>query len=164
MLKTKHAFIKCGAEPQNLALITSAKYRSNHNTLDTLARKRDNRDMREYHLGSTPSIARNRRRRKKLGKRGPVFEKLDSNFQSGNKIPDYLPPPGRDTKHIPSLSTSVDPEATARRSMMEHVLTGNESDETKAEIIRKSKCIVPAYNKGAVQYISSESAAKDAGR
>ena len=121
--------------------------------------------MRQYHLGSTPSIAINRRRKRKLGKTGPVFEKLDrKTFRSGNKIPSYEPPPGRETKHIPSLSTNVDPEATARHSMMEHVLTGNESDETKAEIIRKSKCIAPAYNKGAVQYISSESAARDAGR
>lgn len=139
--------------------------RSETITVDTLDKKSYNRDMRQYHLGSTPSIARNKKRKKRLGKSGPVFEKLDrENFKSGNKIPSYLPPPGRETVEYPSRPMDFAPDATARRSIMEQVLNGNESEETKAEVIRKSKCIVPAYNKGAVQYISSEAAARDAGR
>jgi hypothetical protein len=34
----------------------------------------------------------------------------------------------------------------------------------EAEILRKSTCIAPAYNKGAYMYVSSSSMARDAGR
>lgn len=36
--------------------------------------------------------------------------------------------------------------------------------EAEKETSRKSKCIAPAYNKGAYQYIASVSDAKDAGK
>ncbi len=104
-----------------------------------------------YHLRSTPSLKKDKRQ-------GVVrFHKLDKeNFKSSNKIPTYKIP-HRDTDHIPSLPMDFDPNATARDSIMERALhNDNESQETKDEIIRKSKCLAPAYPKGAYQYISDE--------
>lgn len=111
-----------------------------------------------YHLRSTPSLKKDKRR-------GIVrFKKLDKvNFKSSNKIPTYKIPHGS-TDHIPSLPMDFDPDATARDSIMERALHGDETQETKDEIIRKSKCLAPAYNKGAVQYVGSKAAAKDVGR
>jgi len=37
-------------------------------------------------------------------------------------------------------------------------------DNAEREILRKSKCIAPAYNKGAYMYVSSSAMARDAGR
>jgi hypothetical protein len=36
--------------------------------------------------------------------------------------------------------------------------------EATKEILRKSKCIAPAYNKGAYMYVTSKSMAHDAGK
>jgi hypothetical protein len=47
---------------------------------------------------------------------------------------------------------------------MEQALRGNESPEVTAEIIRKSKCMAPAYNKGAYQYVGDAESAMYAGR
>ena len=122
--------------------------------------------MNQYHLNTTPSITRKKRRRKKTGEKVEVFEKLDrKTFKSSNKIPSYRIPAGRDTTaHIPSAPMTHDPNATARRSMVEHALSGKESQQVADEIIRKSRCIAPTVNKGPVQYIGSTEAARDAGR
>ncbi len=111
------------------------------------------------YLSSTPSL-----RRKSRKKGVQRFEKLDKeNFQSGNKIPSYEPPRD-DHRDIPSMPMNVTPESTEKRSIMESVLHGDESQEVKDEVIRKSKCLAPAYNKGAFQYVGSEDAAKDVGK
>ena len=115
-----------------------------------------------YHLRTTPSL---KRKNRKKGGTGIFYEKLDmKKHKSGNKIPSYETPREDLTKDIPSVPMDVNPESTARKSIMESVLRGEESQETKDEVIRKSKCLAPAYNKGALQYISSEEAAKDIGR
>ena len=62
------------------------------------------------------------------------------------------------------MPMNVTPESTEKRSIMESVLHGDESQEVKDEVIRKSKCLAPAYNKGAFQYVGSEDAAKDVGK
>lgn len=78
----------------------------------------------------------------------------------------WCPRPGAElTRSVPSHVSDVPAtNATARRSMMEHVLHGNEPPEVAAEIIRKSKCMAPAYNKGAYQYIGDAETAMYAGR
>ena len=38
------------------------------------------------------------------------------------------------------------------------------AEQAEAEIIRKSSCIAPAYNKGAYMYVSSSAMARDLGR
>ena len=45
----------------------------------------------------------------------------------------------------------------------EHCLECGEG-YAKKETIRKSKCVAPAFNKGAYMYVSSKSMAKDLGR
>ena len=37
-------------------------------------------------------------------------------------------------------------------------------EKAKIEILRKSRCIAPAYNKGAYMYVTSSQMAKDLGR
>ena len=115
-----------------------------------------------YHLRTTPSL---KKKNRKKGGTGIVYEKLDKkNFKSSNKIPSYEIPREDPTRDIPSMPMDFNPEATARKSIMESVLRGEESQETKDEVIRKSKCLAPAYNKGAFQYVGSEEAAKDIGK
>lgn len=114
-----------------------------------------------YHLRTTPSL---KRKNRKKGGTGIFYEKLDKNFKSSNKIPSYETPREDLTEDIPSVPMDVNPDSTARKSIMESVLLGKESQETKDEVIRKSKCLAPAYNKGAVQYVGSEESAKDIGR
>lgn len=47
---------------------------------------------------------------------------------------------------------------------MEKVTTGEISGKDAEEVVRKSKCLAPAYNKGAVQYVGDSDAARDAGK
>ena len=116
-----------------------------------------------HYLRSTPSLRKKNRRK---GGTGVVYQKLDKeNFKSSNKIPNYSRTPRPDpTKDIPSAPMNFTPEATARNSMMEKALRGEESEETRNEIIRKSKCLAPAYNKGAAQYVGTTDDAKNLGR
>ena len=115
-----------------------------------------------HYLQTTPSLRKKNRRK---GGTGIVFKKLDKeNFQSSNKIPDYNQTPRPDpTRDIPSRPIEDFVPAT-RNSIMERALRGEESEETRNEIIRKSKCLAPAYNKGAVQYVGSEAEARDVGK
>lgn len=86
-------------------------------------------------------------------------------MKTGNKVPDYGARLRNDsTRSIPSLSQRVSPDATARNTMMEQALAGKESPEVAAEIIRKSKCLAPAYSKGAYQFVGSVDQAQDVGR
>lgn len=131
------------------------------------------------YLQSTPSLRKKRirnssrklleeenKKRKALGL--PLatlrYEKLDREKARSTTNRSRVVPRDDETRSIPSLHGPVDPNATARRSMMEKVKTGEITGEAAEEIVRKSKCLAPAYNKGAVQYIGSEDAAKDAGR
>lgn len=121
--------------------------------------------MRQYHLQSTPSIRKNAKRRKKKNSNVEVFQKLDrSTYQSGNKIPSYgVPAWRRDaTRDIPSVPMTGAP--ATKHSIVDRVLRGDESEETKTEVLRKSQCVAPAYNKGAMQYVGSVEAARDVGK
>ena len=114
-----------------------------------------------FHLRTTPST---KQKNRKKGTR-IYYEKLDkTKFESSNKIPSYELPREDPTQDLPSLPMNVEPDSTARKSIMETALHGDETQETKDEIIRKSKCLAPAFNKGALQYIGSEEEAKDIGR
>ena len=116
---------------------------------------------RTYHLKTTPST---RKKKHKKGGTGIFYEKLDKNFKSGNKIPSYETPREDPTRDLPSMPMNVEPDSTARKSIMESVLRGDESQEVKDEVIRKSKCLAPAFNKGALQYVGSKEQAKDIGK
>jgi uncharacterized protein YkwD len=96
--------------------------------------------------------------------------KLDrKNFQSTNKLPNYSWNPrgaSASTAHIPSgiHTAKADANATGRDTVMDKVNRGEITGAAADEIIRKSKCLAPAYNKGAVQYIGDTEAARDAGK
>jgi len=94
--------------------------------------------------------------------------KLDkTTFHSENKLPDYTwNPRGVSTAHIPSLihNAPADAHATGRNTVMDKVQRGEIVGKDAEEILRKSKCLAPAYNKGAVQYIGDEDSARDAGK
>lgn len=94
--------------------------------------------------------------------------KLDkTNLRSMNSLPDYgWNPRGASTAHIPSLihSAPADANAMSRNTVMDKVQRGEITGKDAEEVIRKSKCLAPAYNKGAVQYIGDAGAAKDAGK
>ncbi len=38
------------------------------------------------------------------------------------------------------------------------------STDSAREIVRRTRCVAPAFNKGAYQYVTSSAAAKDVGR
>lgn len=94
------------------------------------------------------------------------FQKLDKDsVRSISNMPNYgWNPRGASTAHIPSLSVVVSPDAMARNSVMDKVQRGEIIGKDAEEIVRKSKCLAPAYNKGAVQYVGSGDAARDAGK
>ena len=136
------------------------------------------------YLQSTPSLRKRRmtkgqrklleqvnEQRRKNGE-APLADlktpKLDKKtFKSSNKLPNYgWNPRGASTAHIPSKihDAPADANATTRDTMMDKVQRGEITGKEAKEIERKSKCLAPAYNKGAVQYIGSEDAAKDAGK
>jgi len=136
------------------------------------------------HLRTTPSL-RNKRmtksqrvlleqvneERRKRGEK-PLTTlktpKLDKkNFRSTNSLPNYSwNPRGASTAHIPSAihNAPADAHSTGRNTVMDKVHRGEITGKDAEEVIRKSKCLAPAYNKGAVQYIGDEDSARDAGK
>ena len=94
------------------------------------------------------------------------FQKLvHDKVRSERNMPNYSYTPRHDaTKNIPSSTSIGKQNATARRSIMEKVTTGEISGKDAEEVVRKSKCLAPAYNKGAVQYVGDSDAARDAGK
>jgi len=137
------------------------------------------------YLATTPSIRRKKRMTKKQRdlleeinksrrKHGEAplsslkAPKLNKNIvRSKSNIPTYTWNPRKAcTDHIPSRQdiTPADAHATERDTIMDKVRRGEITGNVAEEIVRKSKCIAPAYNKGAVQYISSEDAARDVGK
>lgn len=94
------------------------------------------------------------------------FEKLDKDsVRSASNMPNYGWSPRPDpSRLIPSLAAAVSPDAMARNSVMEKVHRGEIVGKDAEEIIRKSKCLAPAYSKGAVQYVGNGDAARDAGK
>lgn len=141
--------------------------------------------MSNYHLQSTPSLRKKKRmtkqqrkllaeeneRRRKRGE-APLTTlktpKLDKeNFKSTNKLPNYgWNPRGASTAHIPSgiHSAPADAHSTGRNTVMDKVQRGEITGKDAEEVVRKSKCLAPAYSKGAYQYVGDEDAAKDVGR
>ena len=91
--------------------------------------------------------------------------KLDKDkARSKSNMPNYSwNPRGASTDHIPSHTTDV-AHTASRDTMMDKVARGEITGKEAEEIIRKSKCLAPAYNKGAAQYIGSEEAALDVGK
>ena len=94
------------------------------------------------------------------------FRKLDKDsVRNKNNMPNYKwNPRGVSTDHIPSLDTGIRLNTTAKNTVMEKVQRGQITGAEADEIIRKSKCLAPAFNKGAIQYIGSTDAAREAGR
>lgn len=66
--------------------------------------------------------------------------------------------PHSDPSKIPIM-----PNELGRRSMVAKVQNGEIQGAEAEEIMRKSKCLAPAYNKGAYQYVGSTQNARDAG-
>lgn len=95
-----------------------------------------------------------------------VFPKLNKDaVRSVDNLPTHrILRLGADHSSIPSLKPDFSPDATARDTVMERVRTGKITGEEAKEIERKSKCLAPAYNKGAYQYVGSVEAAHDSGR
>lgn len=93
------------------------------------------------------------------------FQKLDKDsVRSSSNFPCYTRNPrGVSVAHIPS-ATFTGTNDTGRDSIMERVTRGEITGKEAQEIIRKSQCLAPAFNKGAVQYIGSSDAARDAGK
>jgi hypothetical protein len=106
---------------------------------------------------------------KRKKSRGPVYQKLDTAKLvklNTNKIPDYsyCRRAGSDQyRDIKSHITSTQ-FVPAIKSMMNPVTLAQESEETRNEIIAKSKRIAIAYNKGAYQYLSDDADVKTIGR
>ena len=94
--------------------------------------------------------------------------KLDKEaVRSKSNMPNYSwNPRGASTAHIPSKihDAPADAHATTRDTVMDKVQRGAITGKEATEIERKSKCLAPAYNKGAVQYIGDAEAARDAGK
>lgn len=60
--------------------------------------------------------------------------------------------------------SSVGPAHTERNSIMDEASLLRESPEVREAIIAKSKQIAPAYNKGAVQYVTENTDLRTLGR
>lgn len=101
-----------------------------------------------------------------VAKSGNVFPRLNKDaVRSADNLPKRpFIRQGADHSSIPSAKPSFGPDATARNSMVEKVRRGEVAGEEGREIIRRSKCLAPAYNKGAYQYIGTQEMATDAGR
>jgi hypothetical protein len=102
-------------------------------------------------------------RKKRKPKAGPVAVKLsrrELEALSTAKIPSY------NTGKVQYASISVDRVGGGahRKSMTDPMFLAGEKEETRNEIIAKSKRVAVAYNKGAYQYISSAEDAKYVGR
>ena len=94
-------------------------------------------------------------------------EKLSWGSSSPSNLPNYSwNPRGASTAHIPSRihDAPADAHATGRNTVMDKVQRGEITGKDAEEVVRKSKCLAPAYNKGAVQYIGDAEAARDAGK
>ena len=106
---------------------------------------------------------------KRKKSRGPVYQKLDTAKLvklNTNKIPDYsyCRRAGSDQyRNIKSHTTSTQ-FVPAIKSMMNPVTLAQESEETRNEIIAKSKRIAPLYSKGPVQFMSEDTDYKTVGR
>lgn len=106
---------------------------------------------------------------KRKKSRGPVYQKLDISKLvklNTNKIPDYsyCRRAGSDQyRDIKSHTTSTQ-FVPAVKSMMNPVTLAQESEETRNEIIAKSKRIAPLYSKGPVQFMSEDTDYKTVGR
>lgn len=106
--------------------------------------------------------------RKRVKPSGPRFAKLDHDYIRSlgvGRMPtlDYSHLRGAETRDIPSLGSSG-PGACVSRSVMDPVSLAKETPEVRDAIIAKSKRLAPAYNKGAVQYVSDETDPKTIGR
>lgn len=65
---------------------------------------------------------------------------------------------------MPFCKICTEPYPTQREDLGYVVCIECGEYRAKAEKVRKSKCVAPAYNKGAYQYITSRDMAKDAGK
>jgi hypothetical protein len=109
-------------------------------------------------------------KRKKKKSRGPVAKKLDverlyrdPSRGNYNPPPRVLRPGSEDASKIKSHVTTKQ-FVPAIKSMMNPVTLAQESEETRNEIIAKSKRIAPLYSKGPVQFMSEDTDYKTVGR
>ena len=131
-------------------------------TTPSLRRKRTTKAQRRL-------LAEENERRRKRGEeplstlRTPKLDK--DRVRSKDNMPDYTKNPrGVFVDHIPSVISTGRLDGMDRNSVIEKVKRGEITGPEADEILRKSKCLAPAYNKGAVQYIGSADAARDAGK
>lgn len=83
----------------------------------------------------------------------PLVQKLSkSNASIKSKLPSYRIPPELD--HSKYKSATYNSYHPTKKSIMDPVSLSKESEETRTEIIAKSKRIAIAYSKGAYQYVS----------
>ena len=106
---------------------------------------------------------------KRKKSRGPVYQKLDISKLvklNTNKIPDYsyCRRAGSDQYRDIKSNTTSTQFVPAVKSMMNPVTLAQESEETRNEIIAKSKRIAPLYSKGPVQFMSEDTDYKTVGR
>lgn len=101
-----------------------------------------------------------------VAKTGNVFPKLNKDaVRSADNLPKRpFIRQGADHSSIPSKHTTVCGDLTPRDSVMEKVARGEIQGEVADQIRHKAKCLAPAYNKGAYQYVGSKDVAQDAGR
>ena len=99
---------------------------------------------------------------------GPRYEKLDHDYirKLGTvSLPSLDYSWRRDeTRDIPSLGIEGTSGALVNNSVMDPVNLAREAPEVRDAIIAKSKRLAPAYNKGAVQYVSDDTDPKTIGR
>lgn len=83
---------------------------------------------------------------------------------SVNQLPNYEIPADRNSHlNIPSAPLSPPVETDKKNTNLSPEMLEREK-AAQAEIERKKKCIAPAYNKGAYQYVGSEEQAKWVGK
>ncbi len=103
--------------------------------------------------------------RKKSKKIPPaVFLPNPSLDEMSRKSTVKLPVYRRTNEHIPSRDEAESRYIAVRKSMTDPAFLAKEPEHVRKEIIAKSKRLAPAYNKGAVQYISDETDTATLGR
>lgn len=107
---------------------------------------------------------RYKRYRAKAG--SEVYKRLDKDaVRSADNLPQHrILRQGADHSSIPSKKLPPPtPDEGARDTIMERVRQRKINGAEGKEIERKAKCLAPAYNKGAYQYVGTEQDAADAG-
>jgi hypothetical protein len=101
--------------------------------------------------------------------RGPIAQKLDiTKLYKYNtdltKTYNYCPRPAAERARAVQSRVTTTQFIPARKSMTDPMTLAKESKEVQDAIIAKSKRLAPAYNKGAIQYITDDAEIQTLGR